>query len=148
MRPLFPLLLLALSTGCGEFGLQELGDTDGEGLLTLDPDGELRFGEASPHGPFTDLEVRFVSAGTSPVQVVDAWVESTSDGVFSTPGTLPLPRRIEPGGDMPVLLRFDPTAQGSFHGVLVVELGPSGTLMERTLTGTGCRDDDADGSCG
>lgn len=146
MRSLLPTLLLL--AGCGDFGLQELASTEGEGMLTLDPDGEIRFGQASPHGRATTMEVRFISSGTQPVQVADAWVESATADAFSTPGELPLPRRLAPGDEMPVTLRFDPAAQGSFHGTLVIELGPEGTLLERTLTGQGCQDDDEDGDCG
>lgn len=141
------LLLLLLAAGCGGVGLDPLVEATDGPRLALDPDGELRFASASPEGRSQALDVRLISDGGERLYVKDAWVESTTEGVFSTNGEWPLPRNLDPGEDLPVTLRFAPNAQGTFHGRLIVEVGNDGTLFERDLVGNGCEDRDRDGEC-
>lgn len=145
MRRLLPLLLCA--AGCGGVGLDPLVEATDGPRLALDPDGELRFGEASPEGRSQPLDLTLISEGGEPLYVKDAWVESTTSDVFSTVGEWPLPRNLDPGQELPVRLAFAPDAEGTFHGRLIVEVGNDGTLFERDLVGNGCGDRDRDGEC-
>lgn len=145
MRPLLPLLSLLLG-GCGDFGLAQAALAGGP-MLQIDPDGEIRFEQASPSGRESTQEVTFVSSGGEEVHVAGAWVESTTNGVFYTNEELPFPKSLDPGTDIPINIHFAPSAQGTFHGLLVIEVGTDGTLLERELVGQGCRDAQRDGAC-
>lgn len=138
---------LATLVACGTFGLVEGYAGEGLGaLLATDPDELVEFGETAPNAKSQKMDVQFVSAGDDALYVADAWIESAEEGVF-TSGELPFPRTLQPGEAIPVHLRFKPNAQGAFTGTLLIEVGNEGEVVERTLSGEGCFDDDEDGTC-
>jgi hypothetical protein len=144
MRRVLPTLLLI---GCGDFGLTEVSSIDGdETLVNIEPQGQIRFDEASPHGNSVSEEIDVEAIGTGNVTIEDAWIESSTAGVFYTAGDLPFPRTIEEGDSFPMTVRFAPVSAGTFHATLVVET-TSGAVLERQMLGQGCRDNDADGRC-
>ncbi len=145
MRRALPTLLLC--AGCGDFGLVIAGSGEGDALVAVEPQGQIRFDRASPSGRSQAEEVLIVSAGDAPVYVADVWVESSTANVFFTNDDLPFPKNMMPGEDLPVTVRFAPVSAGTFHGTLVVESGLEGALLERQLVGEGCSDPDHDGSC-
>lgn len=145
MRPSAPVLLLL--TGCGQLGLVESMDESGEALVSLEPAGQIRFDRASPEGRSQSEEVLIVSSGDASVYVADVWVESSTARVFYTESELPFPKYLEPGAEIPVIVRFAPAAAGTFYGSLVVESGVDGAVLERQLVGEGCSDADRDGNC-
>lgn len=144
MRPLFLPLLTA---GCGDFGLVATGGEEGEALVAIEPQGQIRFDRASPSGRSQLEEVLVVSSGDAPVYVADVWVESNTAGVFFTSDSLPFPKMMDVGEEVPVTLRFAPVSAGTFNGTLIVESGAEGALLERQLLGEGCSDPDRDGDC-
>lgn len=144
MRPVLPILLAFLS-GCGSFGLVEVGGDEGA-LVAVSPEGQIRFDEASPSGRTQAEEVMLSAGGDLPVYIAAAWVES-EEGVFFTGDTLPFPRTLDPGEELPITVRFAPDDAGTFHGTLVIETGTEGALLERTLVGEGCADSNRDGDC-
>lgn len=145
MRPvLFALLPLC---ACGEVGLVEDVDAIGEALVTVEPQGQIRFDRASPEGRSQSEEVLIVSSGDADVYISDVWVESSTASVFYTENDLPFPKYLDPGEEIPVTIRFAPVAAGTFNGTLVVESGLEGALLERALVGEGCSDPDRDGDC-
>jgi hypothetical protein len=141
--PVFPLLL----TACGTVGLSQNVVADGDALVSVDPAGQIHFDEASPSGRSQSSEIVVSSLGDVPAYVADAWIESSTDGVFFTGDDLPFPKSMDPGEEIPITVRFQPTAAGTFHGSLVIESGLDGTLIERALIGKGCSDSDHDGDC-
>jgi hypothetical protein len=146
MRRLFPLCVLLV--GCGDIGLTATLDEDGaESLLTLAPEGQVRFDAAAPDGRVVNEEITFVSAGELPIYVADVWVESSTASVFSLGDVLPFPKNIEPGVEVAITVKFSPVAAGTYHGTLIAETGTDGTLIERALVGEGCTDTDHDGEC-
>ncbi len=141
------MLSFFLLVGCGGVGLDMYaGDVLGP-LVATDPDGDVQFGDHVPDARSMANDVRVISAGDESVYVADAWVESNTEGVFFLPNELPFPQMLDPGVEIPVTIRFAPTAVGTFHGALVIEVGNDGTLLERMLVGQGCRDQDDDGEC-
>lgn len=132
---------------CGEVGLVEYVGDDGEALVAVEPQGQIRFDRASPEGRSQSEEVLIVSAGDASVYVADVWVETSTASVFYTGNELPFPRYLDAGDEIPVVIHFSPVAVGTFHGTLVVESGLQGALLERQLVGEGCSDPDRDGSC-
>jgi hypothetical protein len=140
------LVLLSLA-GCGSFGLDPLGGDEGDAFVTIEPAGQIRFDRASPSGRSQSEEVTIVSSGGVPVYVADVWVESSTANVFYTGNELPFPKTMDPGEELPVVIRFAPVAAGTFHGTLVVEAGTEGAVLERQLVGEGCADTDRDGEC-
>ncbi len=142
------LSALFFLAGCGSFGLDE-GPValESEPLISIDPDGDIVFEASSPSGRSQSEEVVVMSLGGVGAYVANVWVESTTEGVFFTGEELPFPKLMEAGEEIPITVRFQPTAAGTFHGVLVVETGTDGSILERALLGNGCRDSDADGNC-
>jgi hypothetical protein len=146
MRRLLPTLLVLLP-GCGSFGLVEDATADGAPLVSVDPDGQIRFDDASPSGRSATEQVVVMSLGDASAYVASVWVETSTDGVFYTNDDLPFPKTMAPGEEIPITVHFQPTAAGTFHGSLVIESGTDGTLLERQLLGSGCSDGDHDGRC-
>ena len=146
MRRLFPLVTLLI--GCGDIGLTAtVGEDGAQSLLTLSPEGQVRFDAAAPNGRVVNEEVTFVSAGDLPIYVADVWVESSTASVFTVGDDLPFPKNIEPGVEVAIVVKFSPVAAGTYRGTLVAETGTDGTLVERELVGEGCTDSDHDGDC-
>lgn len=145
MRPVLPILLALV--GCGDFGLVAAGGGEGAAFVAVEPQGQIRFDQASPDGRSQAEEVMLVSDGDLPVYIADVWVESSTASVFFTNEDLPFPKTLEPGASIAVTVRFAPVSAGTFHGTLVIETGTEGTLLERPLVGEGCSDPDGDGSC-
>ena len=144
MRPLLPSLLLLV--GCGDFGLADGVTADGGPLVSVAPEGQILFEPVSPSGRPQFQEVTIGAAGDVAVYIAAVWVES-EDGAFSTLDELPFPKLLDPGEGIPIDLRFKPAAAGAFQGLLIVETGTDGTLLERALLGEGCVDSEADGQC-
>lgn len=140
------MIALMLLGACGDFGLAPLAG-DVSGLLTTNPEREIRFDATIPSDRSIVQEVEIQSAGDGPVFVANLWVETNTEGVFYTGDDLPFPKTIDAGSAVSVNVRFLPTAVGSFHGALVIEVGNEGTIIERSLFGQGCRDDDDDHEC-
>ncbi|MFZ5480413.1 MAG: hypothetical protein ACOZNI_26860 [Myxococcota bacterium] len=140
-------MLTFLLIGCGGVGLDQYAVDALGPLVGTDPDGEVSFGDHVPDARSQATEVSVLSIGDEDAYVADVWVESNTDGVFFVPNDLPFPQMMEPGAEVPVTIRFAPTAVGTFHGVLVIEIGEEGTILERMLVGQGCRDTDDDGAC-
>lgn len=141
------MVYLWMLVACGDLGLQTVGAAPEEigGMLQLSPDGAISFGDVSPEAPHVShTEVSVASVGDEAMGVMDAWVEGDEEFWIEQP---PFPKLMEPGMEIPFDVRFQPSAIGSFRASLLLELG-SGELMERTITGNGCTDDDADGECG
>lgn len=151
MRPVLPTLPLLLPAlllvACGEFGLVETVESGGAPLVAVAPGGQIRFEAVSPSGRSQAQEVTIGSDGDVAAYVAAVWVESENGDIFYTNEELPFPKLMEPGEAIPITVRFMPTAPGTFHGVLVVESGVDGTLLERQLLGEGCGDEDGDGRC-
>lgn len=145
MRRVLPTLLLI---GCGDFGLTEVSSIEGGGetLVAIEPQGQIRFDEASPHGNSVSEEINVEPVGDGSVTIEDAWIESSTSGVFYTSGDLPFPRTIDAGDTFPFTVRFSPVSAGTFHATLVVETS-GGAILERQMLGEGCRDTDRDGRC-
>lgn len=144
MRPLLPSLCVLV--GCGDFGLADGVTADGGPLVAVTPEGQIVFEPVSPSGRPQFQEVNITAAGDVAVYIAAVWVES-EDGAFSTFEDLPFPKLLDPGEAIPMDLRFKPPDAGVFHGVLVVESGTEGALLERQILGEGCVDSEADGQC-
>jgi alkyl hydroperoxide reductase subunit AhpC len=145
MRHLVPITLLL--AGCGDFGLLMTMDTGtGDGPFMFDPEGQAEFGRASPNGRNVEMDVTIACVSDQEAYVADAWVESNTQGVFTTNDDLPFPMRLDPGRGVTVKLKFLPNAQGNFRGTFVVE-DNLGNLTTLPLVGTGCSDGDRDGDC-
>jgi hypothetical protein len=150
MRLTLPVVLAscsALLTGCGELGLATVTIADGAAIVAVAPTGEIRFEDASPDGRSKSEEVTIGSDGDVAVYVADVWVETDDGATFFLNEDLPFPKNMEPGEAIPITLRFQPPRVGDFHGTLLIESGTDGTVLERPLFGTGCADDDGNGSC-
>lgn len=145
MRPI--LTILVLLVGCGEFGLAETLEAGGAPLVAVAPGGQLRFADASPAGRSQALEVTIGSDGDVAAYVAAVWVESENGDIFYLNDDLPFPKLMDPGEAIPITVRFMPTDSGTFHGLLIVESGTDGTLLERQLLGEGCGDEDGNGRC-
>lgn len=145
MSTLLPFLF-ALA-GCGQVGMDETVDQDVAPWLSFDPDGPVSFGRVSPSGSAERSQVTLISNGDADVGVEDAWIESDPPHAFYFQNDLPFPMLLDPGDSVPLEVSFSPDATGEFHGTLIVQL-EGGQIVERNLSGTGCKDNDRDGECG
>jgi hypothetical protein len=140
------MLTFLILVGCGGVGLDQLAADALGPLVATDPDGDIQFGDHVPDARSMSHEVSVLSTGDESVYVADVWVETNTEGVFYVPNELPFPQLLDPGAEIPVTIRFAPTAVGTFHGALVIEV-EDGTILERMLVGQGCRDTDRDEAC-
>jgi hypothetical protein len=150
MRNLLLILSLSLS-GCGAYGLQVFDTGGASSTLGIDPMGEIEFGE---HSPALEKSVRKEVVlwvdGAVPLAIVDAYLEGSSSDAFSISDELPLPIRLQPGGDFPLQLRFAPHATGTYRGELVILIDDGteeGAYIHRSIHGTGCDDPALSGDC-
>lgn len=130
---------------CGSVGLTSPEVEEGHARIDLEPRGRVEFGSVSPAAGPAEATVTAVSIGTEPVVVEQAWIEGADSGAFYL-GELRLPAHLEPEDELSIPVRFDPDDGGAFNGTLVVQIN-DGSVMERALMGSGCRDADGDGVC-
>ncbi|MCB9746028.1 MAG: hypothetical protein H6740_25860 [Alphaproteobacteria bacterium] len=135
---------LWLLTACANVGLDEFGDP-GAGLLQIAPAGDVDFGEVPVNGE-GEATLRFISGGADGVLIEDITVEGAPE-VF-VPRGLTTPRVVQPGDEMPLVIRFLPTAARDYNAVLVVETpGLDALTINKRLMGEGCPDTNRDSLC-
>lgn len=130
---------------CGTVGLSAEEAKGGHARVDLEPKGRVDFGSVSPEARPAEATVTAVSIGTEPVIVEQAWIEGADSGAFYL-GELRVPAHLDPEEELSIPVRFDPADGGAFNGTLVVQMN-DGSIMERALVGSGCRDEDGDGEC-
>lgn len=147
---LFVLSIAGLVSGCGTLGLDYASLGDMRAQLDIVPGGQITFESTSSDAKSAIEEVLFASVGELPVNLIDIYLDETSSQAFNLPDDLPLPLRLEPGDDYPVEMSFSPYGVGLYSGNLTVVLDVDGEplVTTRRVVGTGCSDDDADGTCG
>ena len=138
-------MLLFWLVGCGSFGLQSIELVEAEGHLGIAPTGTVDFGKEIVNQGSSLQTVTLNVQGDVGVRVVSVWVESSA-GAFSIDGVPPIPKRLEPGQQVGVKIRFEPGGKGDFSGTFVAETA-GGNIVERELIGQGCADRDDNGRC-
>lgn len=148
-----PAIVAVALAACGDLGLTPVVAEDADASaaeegawLTVEPTGDVRFGRAAEDGAGVEQEVVATSAGALTVTLDDAWIEGTDQHAFSFSEEPRVPVRLAPGESTTLRITFAPDAQGSFRGVLALDI-ESGQLVERSLVGEGCADANRDERC-
>jgi hypothetical protein len=142
--------IASLLVGCGTLGLDYASLDDMQAQLDIVPGGQITFESTSSEAKSAIEEVLFASIGELPVNLIDIYLDDTSSQAFNLPDDLPLPLRLEPGDDYPVEMTFSPYGVGQYSGNLTVVLDVDGEplVTTRRVVGSGCSDEDGDGTCG
>jgi hypothetical protein len=138
-------MVLWMLFACGSLGLTAIELAPAEGRLSISPQETLDFGEAIANDETNTETVTLAANGNESVRVAAIWVESSS-GAFTLSGSPPIPKRLQPGQQLGIKLRFKPGSKGSFTGTFVAET-EGGVIVERDLKGEGCSDRDDNGRC-
>ena len=148
MRTLLPALMML--TGCDDVGLDPHAAALIGPILEVAPAGDIAFGGASFEGGSSTQMLSLLSTGDKDLVVLDVYYDEETPLAFSMDNDLPLPLKLPPGEEFPVMLRFTPEEIGSFNGwVLVVVEAADGSERElsRRVIGQGCDPDYAEGEC-
>ncbi len=134
--------------GCGALFLEPMAAYQDGAVLEVEPEGQVEFGQISPHGSPTTQEMYLLSAGSEGVAAEDVTIDQDGGGVFTLLFD-PTPTVIAPGESAPVEIRFRPDAAGSYNGRVTVMAVIDGEEWEvtRRLIGSGCADNNRDGEC-
>lgn len=137
-------LTVLLAAGCGSFGLELAAENSAR--LRVQPASATDFGSLVPGRQAAARSFVFSSDDEEyGVDVLDVWVEGDT-GVFALAVPPEVPRILEPGEHMGVVVRFRPEDDGAFSGELVAETA-SGQRTRRHLTGEGCPNRDGNRRC-
>ncbi len=143
--PLAVVLPFLALPGCGQFGLEPI-DPAIDGRLTITPQATTNFGELMP-GEESKFE-NFVLAPQgqeNPIDVEDVWLEGDT-GAFTIGVEPSVPRRLNPGQQFGVRVRFRPSRAGAYSANFVAVTG-TGEEVRRTMRGDGCKDRDDNDRC-
>ena len=141
LRCITPIVLAAL-TGCGGIGLDPYDTGVMESTLVIDPSGTIDFGTYNVNTvrPARKDVVLYADGGTH-LAIIDVFLQDNAAGTFKLPDTLPLPIRLAPEGNFPILLRFNPDDPITYYGELSVlydDGTAEGAVITRPLQGMGC----------
>ena len=145
MPGLFASLLFGLSA-CGGMGLEEFNAETGSLGLEVEPASQVVFPDSPVAHPALQQEVLLKAAGDDAIVVTQVYLEGRDAAEFSLP-SLPFPRAIQPGTELPLRVGFIPPSVGEFRASLVVIAEDEGIQLFRTLLGNGCSDNDNNQMC-
>lgn len=138
------MITLVALVACDGVGLLALGGGD-DAAAVFDP-AEVTFEDTVEGGRPRQGAIALENVGSMELDLVDAWIESESDGVFTFAFEPPLPHTLPAGAEFPFSLRFGPLNAMTYDAVLVVDVAGVGEVSA-TLRGDGCNAQGASNSC-
>ena len=151
-RSLSSRLLPSLVAGfglaaCAPSGLEASLDPIVGALVEIVPDQQIRFGATSPVGDTVEKTLHIRATGDESVLITAVRLDTSAHNVFEILYD-PTPTSLAPGEQVTVALGFLPEDAGTYDAILHVDLKlDSRFVLDRTLEGLGCNDQDEDGRC-
>ncbi len=131
---------------CGGIGLEEFNGETGSLGLEVEPASQVIFPDSPVAFPATQQEVLLKASGDDAIIVTQVFLEGRDAAEFSLP-SLPFPRAVQPGTELPLKVGFIPPSVGEFRASLVVIAEEEGIQVFRALLGKGCTDANDDRVC-
>ena len=138
------MMALVALFACSGVGLLALGGEE-DAAAVFDP-VEVTFEDTVEGARPRQGAVALENVGGMALDLVDAWIESESDGVFTFAFEPPLPHTLPAGAEFPFSLRFGPLDAIAYDALLVVDVEGVGEVSA-PLGGAGCTAQGASNSC-
>jgi hypothetical protein len=134
-----PFVATSILMGCGDFGLDLVGERKAQDPILQSSPGQVDFGRV-PIGALEEVSVELYSG--EKVGIYGLSVLHDAGGVFSASTVLPLPAVLSAQSRIPLTVGFLPDSEGSFSADLLVEGDIEELLIG--LSGIGCDPDEED----